>query len=490
MNFRGVWALTAALGLTHAPGHAESLPQLIDGVLASHPSMRAQAALGTSAREAAEAARWQFFPTPSIGFEQVDAGSSDPNYPSYGDKNVTTLRLQQPLWTGGRLSAGMDKAEAGLLASRATQEAVRQDLALRVVQVYADWYGAQLKRQAYEKSLQTHQTLRQQINRRIAGGVSPQSDLTLLLGREQQTEADLAAARALEQSALGRLGQLLGRALQAQALATAVAAPLALDASAQELQAQALAQNPTVQKLLAQARIAGAEVSERASDLKPDVYLRVERQYGSFSAPNTAVQNRVFVGLSSHFGAGLSSLSQVGGAQARYQAALADVDSSRINLGEQITADYTQAQAGQSRLLALQASLQSADGITRAWNRQFVAGRKTWLDVMNAAREAVQLEAQIADARASQLLLSWRLAITGHGLDGALGEGLAQVDAPASVTAGPLDLLGDDGSEIPLYAQAGEEPIALRLEWEIDPARLGVGLSDNRSTDTEKEVHW
>jgi hypothetical protein len=79
--------------------------------------MRSQQALGASAKQALEGAQWQFYPTPSVGFEQVDASAGDPNYPSYGDKNVTTLRLQQPLWTGGRLSAGLDKAQAGVVAT-------------------------------------------------------------------------------------------------------------------------------------------------------------------------------------------------------------------------------------------------------------------------------------------------------------------------------------------------------------------------------------
>ena len=58
------------------------------------------------------------------------------------------------------------------------------------------------------------------------------------------------------------------------------------------------------------------------------------------------------------------------------------------------------------RLAALMTYLESSDNIARAWNRQFIAGHKTWLDVMNAVREQSQLEGQIADAKASQMLLT------------------------------------------------------------------------------------
>ena len=139
MNRWGLHGLAVMLGLAHAASPAQTLPTLIDGVLSSHPSVRSQLAQGESAKQAVEGAQWQFYPTPSVGFEQVDANPSDPNYPSYGDKHVTTLRLQQPLWTGGRLTAGLDKAQAGVLASQATLEGTRQELSLRVVQIYADW---------------------------------------------------------------------------------------------------------------------------------------------------------------------------------------------------------------------------------------------------------------------------------------------------------------------------------------------------------------
>lgn len=496
--------------MVHVGGHADSLPELIQSVLSTHPSLRSQKAQGESAAQALESARWQFYPTPSIGLEQVDTSTQDPNYPSYGDKNVTTVRLQQPLWTAGRLTAGLDKAQAGVLASQATLENIRQDLALRVVQVVSDWYGGWLKGQALDKSLQYHQTLREQILRRIANGVSPQSDLTLLLGRQQQTEADLSAALAQEQGALARLIQMLGHALPPHALVHSLGAAPTLDTNARDLMEHAQAQHPSVIKLQAQARMAEAEIIELRASLSPELYLRAERQYGNYTVANSAPVNRYFLGFSSNFGAGLSSLSQVGGAQARYAAALADIDSTRVSLGEEIQADYAQAEAGLVRLDALRASLSSSDNLAKAWSRQFIAGRKTWLDVMNAVREEAQLETQIADAKASQLLLSWRLAIVGRGLDRALDQASAALSkapvtqttpaTPAHSTADAFsDLNWETSGQLPLYAQDGAEAIALRQDAHIDPLHLGLHLGLGTSVDpaaapyaghTRKEDAW
>ena len=480
-NIIGTVLLCATIALASSLGHAQTLPELVDIVLYNHPSVRAQQSLGEAARQAVEGAKWQFYPTPSISFEQIAPGQADPSYPDYGDKNVTTLRLQQPLWTGGRLTAGLNKAQAGAVVAQASLDLVRQDLAIRVVQIYADWAGALFKRQAFEKSLTIHQTLQAQILRRISGGVSPRSDLTLLQGRAQQTRADLSAANAQEQTALARLSQLLGKTLQTRDLTASMSTALPLEHSALELMQLAQTKSPSVQKLLAQSRIAEEDINELRAVLMPEVYLRLESQYGSFTLPGSPNVNRLFVGVTSRFGAGLSSFSQLSGAKARLDAALADVDGARISLGEQILADYAQADAGSARLASLIASLESSDGIALAWGRQFIAGRKTWLDVMNAARELAQLEAQIADARSSQLLLTWRLSITGRGLNKTLALGDERQATAALSTPKPEEAqrprFGEDPAGAPLLYDGSElDRLDLRPLAEIDPANL-VGMT-------------
>ena len=74
-------------------------------------------------------------------------------------------------------------------------------------------------------------------------------------------------------------------------------------------------------------------------------------------------------------------------------------------------------------MLSLQASLLSAEAVSQAWSQQFLVGLKSWLDVMNAARELAQVEVQIADVSTEQLLLSWRLSILARGVDTAMSEG-------------------------------------------------------------------
>ncbi len=56
------------------------------------------------------------------------------------------------------------------------------------------------------------------------------------------------------------------------------------------------------------------------------------------------------------------------------------------------------------RYTARKISLQAAGEVSTSYDRQFLAGRKSWLDVMNAARELAQTATQLAEVQATQVV--------------------------------------------------------------------------------------
>ena len=291
-----------------------------------------------------------------------------------------------------------------------------------MLQAYGDWLAAHLKVQATEKSLATHTRLHEQVKRRIEQGASSESDLILATGRLESVAAEITLVNAQKEIARARLGQLVGRQVDEAALRAAPALPRRLDTGLQPLLQLALARHPSIKKLQAQARVHQATVEERRAELSPEVYARAERQHGNHGSGNTSPENRFFIGLSSRFGAGLSGLSNVEGARAELQAALAEVEQQNRLVSEQVLADYTLNTSSEARLQALRAALKAAGQVAESYDRQFLSGRKSWLDVMNAARELAQTEMQLADIESSQVLVTWRLAIHGEGLAGVLED--------------------------------------------------------------------
>jgi adhesin transport system outer membrane protein len=398
---------------------AQKLENLIALALSSNPLTKSQQSLVESAKVGVDSAKWQFYPTPSVSVEMANTSSSDLLY--QGDKRVSIGRIQQPLWTGGRLTAGVNKAEAGLAVSQASLEEARLQLGLRVVQAYGDWLSAHLKTLANEKSLATHIRLHDQVKRRVNEGTSANSDLTLAIARLEAISAELTAVRAQGEVAIARLGQFLGNPVDAALLMKEVALPYSLTGNMQEILEQAIDMNPSIIKAQATARVQEVVIDEKRADLSPEVFVRAERQYGNYTFANGPPENRFFVGLTSRFGAGLSTLSGIEAARLQHTVALTDIEVQTRAVNEQVLSDYALAQSIASRIAAIYKSLSATNDVLSSYNRQFLAGRKSWLDVMNSARELTQTETQLADLHATQVVVTWRLGAYTRGI-GALTE--------------------------------------------------------------------
>lgn len=411
-----VWIL---IGLMYTPAAwATNLEQLIQLAM-QNPAVQSQLAQERMAQADVERAKWQFYPTPSVTIENALTQPSDAAY--RGDSTVAVLRLQQPVWSGGRLTAGQERADFQAKASHLAVEESRQQVALQVVQAYGDWFSAHQKLKVYEQSLARHEELRDRVLRRIDEGLSAESDQILVEARVGLLGADIALARTQRDNALVRLGQLTGKPTESQALITRQAKPRRVPEDVKTLLDEARRVNPAVQKAIFQAEMQKSAIEERRADLMPEIYLRVEQQYGNFADRQTALEHRLFMGATSRFGAGLSTLANVKSAEAQYQVALAEVEVRNRALQELIQSDFELYLSARQRNRALESSLKAVQGVLESFNRQFLSGRRSWLDVMNTARELAQTEAQWVDVQASDLVLSWRLMILAKGVSETIG---------------------------------------------------------------------
>ena len=195
----------AALCIGTSPAWADDtrLLQLIAQAQASHPAVQSQRSLLGAAQESVRSARWQYFPTPSVSVQSAQTRNADPAYA--GDAQVAVFALTQPLWTGGRIQAGIDKAQANAQGAGAGLAEAQQQLAIRVVQAYGDWLSAYRKRLAYQAGYAQHIRLKNQVSRRIQEGQAAASDLAFAQGRLASLEADLALAITQEEVSLARL---------------------------------------------------------------------------------------------------------------------------------------------------------------------------------------------------------------------------------------------------------------------------------------------
>lgn len=369
-----------------------------------------------SANAELDSANWNFYPTPSLAIER-----SDKRVVGVLNQDTRFLRLQQPLWTGGRLSAQVKKAEAlQKQASSALQEQ-RLATAFRWLQLWAEYQGATRKITAYKDAEEKHLEYVQRIERRTQEGFSASSDLELSQSRLASVRSELRQYMASQMQARNRLEQMLGspltdaRLLQSEAGQVVKTNPdFELKRLYQELNLEeVIDKHPLVQKFLMITEVAQADVAMTKSRNVPEVYLRGELRTGNL----TGTDRILYVGLNSNFGPGLSTISATTAALSKLDAARNDVSAKRMEIKEIIQADLQTYNSQIERIDQLEKTFRSNNNYLQSSERQFLAGRRSWQEVMNTAREDAQIVVQIADSQTQIWLAQQRLRILKDGLD-------------------------------------------------------------------------
>ncbi len=388
--------------------------ELIDVAMESNPTLRVRGNRILSAQTQVKSAKLQFLATPSVSVE----GPVTQNDPLLrGNDAVTILRVQQPLWTGGRLTSNLRRAKATVDVAEADLDHERQGVALGILDKYNQWYSSYLKRQAMIEGQSLYAHLESLIQRRIDAGASAESDMLVLQSRVDQLNVSINQMETSEQTAIAALSQYIGGPLMAADLKQESAGPQISSTDAQRLVEQARARSPLLRRLSAEVRVADEGISRARSTLSPEIYLRAQRQYGRLDYKTDEPIDSVYVGVQSQLGAGLSNLVDIQGAAYDRDTAKLSIRSGELALVEQMTTDLAVASTIDARIRNLESAVRSTGETRESWDRQFVAGRKTWLDVMNAAREQMDLKVQLADARATAIVVRWRLRILADGLD-------------------------------------------------------------------------
>lgn len=397
-----------SLSLVHGLVMARTLDDLLYSAMQSYPSILSRQAIRDAAQTDVTAAKLRFLPNPSFNTQrnrvQFDGGSSSGQMPS------TNVAVSQPLFIDGGIIAGYNKADAKLSAADFAVLETREDVSKRLINTYAEWVKAWLKIQAYEESVRLHERFASMITRRYDQGVASGSDRDLGVSRLSQAIADLDTQRSQEQTALTGLSELVGEPITRADLIKNIAKQAALPKRADGI-ARAQQQSVTVQRNKFEAEAAEQEAKEVRAQGLPQLSLQAQRQIGNAYFPGAQGFNSVGLVVSYSPGGGLSSIASASAAMDRARAATIQVETTKRELGERLSADYNEYEFSLLKKSSLQNATNLTSDIASSYDRQYLVGRKSWLDLMNSVREQTQTKAQLAEVEGSLLAASRRLLI-------------------------------------------------------------------------------
>jgi adhesin transport system outer membrane protein len=362
---------------------SSDLRRALDGAVKTYPSIAAARATARAAGIDVQVAKWQRFP--AISLEGILLSRS-------GGNIQTQVVVDQPLWTGGRISGSVDRANARKSAALAAYNEAVLSIASSTTQAFFDQQRWAERVTILSESQDQHKAMLATMERRYTQEISPLSDLELARSRAQQIEQQLYQARAQKSAAENRLRELVGDPyfLVEQRFANPDVWPKFEDG---DLISQIVTYSPVLNRLRFESDSANAEAKIARASIMP----QLSGQY----TYSEAYGNRIGLVLKAQSDGGFSRFAAAAAANQRVEASELQVVAAERQLRDQAFALLRDYESSIARLDGSVDAAGSARRVMQSYMRQFTSGRRTWLDVMNAVREANAADTDALEVRIS-----------------------------------------------------------------------------------------
>lgn len=357
-----------------------------------HPDIRSRRDDQQSAVARLEAARWGRFPGISA---QVETRSGGPQ---------TVMRLEQPVWNGGRISSQIDASQAELNVAGATLSETQLDVLQRSAGAFFDILRLDARLKIATANEAEHLRLVEIIQRRVAAEVSPTTDETQAAARWRQAITERIQTHRQIETARLLLAQLVGKPVDDLLPATLIKMDRWSETTLLEA---ALRVSPERQRLLAQIDAAEAQIGLAESQIMPSVVAGYQSIVGTL--PYGEDRGRTYIALQLQTGGGLSYRSNVRAAVAKKMSAVEAIEAHDRRLTQSVRTSWAESLALTEQVEPVRKLRLGSEEIVASYLRQFQVGRKNWLDVLNAQREKTQAEYSFSDLEYPLMLSNVRL---------------------------------------------------------------------------------
>lgn len=373
--------------------------------LTRHPAVSGKEAEVEAKGYGGDAARAQRYPSLS-----AQASADNETTPS-------SLQVRQPVWAFGRIDASIAYADADQVVEQADLLRVKRQLLDQTATAYARLQGIYERLRVSEGNIDSLSALFERIRRRAEGQLASSADVRLAFARLVQARAQksrLEGELALARTDLYALTQTPVSAQQA------VPDEYAQLSAAAELKARAQESSADVLLSAQKVALARAERDREKTASRPTVYLQAERFFGQSSSFDDG--ERLSVVLEANLeGLGFVAAGRNKSASARLNASQENLRVTRNDLDRTIDSLYANRKMQEAVMRSQYQSVQELTEILASYQRQYEAGHKAWLDVLNMQRELTEQQLQLVQAENDWLIYSLRLAALSGGLDAIAG---------------------------------------------------------------------
>jgi adhesin transport system outer membrane protein len=375
-----------------------SLEVALSSAIASHPDIIGKRNEYAGAQERLSASKWQRFPSVSL---QTSAGQNSTQNNTQGI--ITMVRVEEPLWAGGRITGSIDSARAKMLASEQSIYEREYDILIKTATAFCDLMRLNLRIESSKESIAEHQRLLELIQRRARNEINPMSEIVLAKSRLEQAKSENIQFLNDAANAKADLENLIGHPVKSlQNPKYSLNMPEELSQAVRD----AIDYSPTLKRLAAESAAAEADITVAKSKYFPELSARSDTTSGS-AAPGTTA----YLALTYAPGNGLAAVAGAREAETKKEVAEAAIQSAKIDINNKVRTDWNRFNSQTSQMEVMANLVETTKGNYQSNVRQFTAGRKTWVEVLNAKKESIQAEYSLADAQWNGFLSGLRVQI-------------------------------------------------------------------------------
>jgi adhesin transport system outer membrane protein len=323
------------------------------------------------------------------------------------------LRVEQTIWDAGRNTSRITEAETKTQLALAQVHVQQQEVFIQIINAWQSLIGATERKVVAQETLQLLRGYQEQMRRRVEAQASPTIDLELVDARVLQTEVEMTSADTSLQVAVTRLEQLSSLEGLSNRLSLLPPVP-----NLNQLQAflQTVLQTDwqlvaSQHALVAKARhdrlLVVNQLTTKQAEQWPQVYVRWDKPLDP--APLQTSRPSAFAGLRYTPGAGFATAVETGAIATRIQSQDQSVEAALREIQQTLQNDREEFVNARSRMQALERAVAGSKQVLESYLRQFQAGRKSWQDLLNSARDLAQNQYALADARSSMVGAMHRL---------------------------------------------------------------------------------
>ncbi|SDD81182.1 outer membrane protein [Sphingomonas sp. YR710] len=401
----------APLAMSTVAG-ATTLEQAIASAIGHAPEITIADAEADAAGARLDQARSGRMPTATLT-GTIGYGRLNPqNFFGLGAANVTPraaqATIEQPLFSGGRVSAGIDQARAGVAGASALKASTRSQLVTAVVAAYGEVLASARMVDLFDRLVSETTEIEHQARRRYRAGESPNTDVAQATARLAEARAGLSRAQGTQVSAQAHFNNLTG--LDPTNLEPLPANP-ELPATLEDAMDAATRGNPLLAQAEAALHAAQAAARGARAERLPVIGAFAEAStvrdqfFPDYRADSTTVGVRARWQLFS--GGRISGKIAEAGSEER--AADARLWAARMQVGEQIVSAF---QEVHTTLLVEQAASDQTTAAGEALEsvrHEVRVGLKPQLDLLDAEREAIGAQSSLARAHIDRSVAAYRL---------------------------------------------------------------------------------